>query len=66
MFPDKPTSGRVYLKNLVTHEEIGEHEIPDYANDFFTKIGSGIIEDTGFNVEDWTYTGLELPEQFRL
>ena len=66
MFPDKPVSGKINLKDTITKEEIHEQNIPDYANDFFTKIGSNIIADTGFCLEDWSYLGLELQPQFSL
>ena len=66
MFPDKPTTGKINLKHLNTQEEIEEHNIPDYANNFFTQIGSKIIDETGFRLEDWSYSGMELPVQFRL
>ena len=66
MFPDKPSTGKINIKNQTTNENIYEPNIPDFANSFFTKIGSNIITDTGFKVEDWSYNGIELPEQFRL
>ena len=34
--------------NLTTLEEIDEQDMPNYANSIFTKIGSNIIDDTGF------------------
>ena len=66
MFPDKVTSGKIKLKDPLTHGEIDDHDIPNYANNFFTQIGSNIINETGFVLEDWDYGGTEFQSQFRL
>ena len=35
MFPDKPTTGKIRLKDSITNEKIEEHAIPNCANSFF-------------------------------
>ena len=66
MFPDKPTSGKINLKNSNTNEMLKENDIPDYANTFFTSVGSNIICDTGFDIRNWSYEGIKLPQTFVL
>ena len=66
MFPDKSCSGKVNLINQETSETIEDQEIPDYANRFFTNIGSNLIRDTGFKSENWTYKGDEFPRMFKI
>ena len=66
MFPDKPNSGKINIKDSVDGEMLEEANIPNYANEFFTNIGTNTIHDTGFEIDEWTYNGLELPGNFRL
>ena len=64
MFPDRPVHGKINLMNTATGVLIEEREIPDYANAFFTSVGSNIIQDTGFDIENRTYEGTNFPRIF--
>ena len=66
MFPDKPSSGNVNLANPANGEMFDEHLIPNYANEFFTSIGPNIIRETGFDINNWSYNGVEYPAVFGL
>ena len=66
MFPDKPTTGKINLLNAQNGEMLEESQTPDYANAFFTSIGSKIIQETGFDINNWSYKGDEYPNNFLL
>ena len=66
MFPDKPISGKINLVNSHNGHILGEQEIPEYANDFFTSIGSNIVQETGFNMDEWFFEGTTYPQTFTL
>ena len=66
LFPDKPVHGKINLINPLNDDMMDERSIPDYANSFFTSIGSNIIQETGFEIDDWTYEGVEFPGNFEL
>ena len=58
MFPDKPFHAKVNLVDPVDGCMIDEGAISGYANDFFTSIGSNIIQETGFEMDNWTCDGV--------
>ena len=69
MFPDKPSHGKINLKDQATDNMISEDAIANYANSFFTSVGSNFIHETGFKIEDWFYEGIEgieFPQNFNL
>ena len=66
MFPDKPTTGKINLVNSANGEMLDEQSIPDYTNAFFTLIGANIINDTGFDISNWSYEGSVFPQTFSL
>ena len=66
MFPDKPSSGRISLFDEITGTLLDENNIPGYANAFFTSIGSNIIRDTGFDMNNWSFKGTQFPSVFDL
>ena len=66
IFPDKPCSGKINLIDPANGEMMEEQRIPDYSNDFFTSIGLNIIQETGFDIREWSYKGTVLPPTYSL
>ena len=66
MFPDKPVSGKINLRDTSTGEMLDDQRIPDYTNTFFTSIGAKIINDTGFDIANWSYQGEVFPQTFSI
>ena len=66
LFLDKPLTGKINLKNCNTGEMLTENQIPDYINSFFVNVGTNIIDAIDFNLDEWTFDGIEYPSLFTL